>query len=138
MNIRINLYSDKLTIFLGKGKTVSNDLRDEVIRLHAHICNGLADPVRILILYSLKEKRQNVSELAKNLNIPQPTISRHLKILRDRNMVLSERSGQSVYLTIANPQIIEALDILRNVLAENLESQGNLAQSAANGIDLES
>jgi ArsR family transcriptional regulator len=110
---------------------VNDTLRDEVIKLHAHICNGLADPIRILILYSLAEKRQNVSELANNLNIPQPTVSRHLKVLRDRNMVLGERSGQSVYLTIANPQIITALDILRNVLAETLESQGNLAQSAA-------
>lgn len=115
---------------------MSDSLRDEVIRLHAHICNGLADPIRILILYSLSEKRQNVSELAKNLNIPQPTISRHLKILRDRSMVLAERSGQSVYLTIANPQIIDALNILRNVLAETLESQGNLAQSAASRIQL--
>lgn len=110
---------------------MSDTLQDEVIRLHAHICNGLADPVRILILYSLYEKRQNVSELAKSLDIPHPTISRHLKILRTRNMVLAERSGQSVYLTIANPQIIEALDILRNVLTETLEAQGNLAQSAA-------
>jgi ArsR family transcriptional regulator len=110
---------------------VSNTLRDEIIRLHAHVCSGLADPVRILILYSLAENKYNVSDLAKNLEIPQPTISRHLKVLRERNMVVSSREAQSVYYNVTDARIIEALDLLRLVLAENLENQGILAQTAA-------
>ena len=110
---------------------MTNPLRDEIIRLHAHVCSGLADPIRILILYSLSEKRFNVSELASSLEIPQPTISRHLKVLRDRNMVKAERDAQSVYYSITDKRIIEALNLMRGVLAENLESQGMLAQSAS-------
>jgi ArsR family transcriptional regulator len=115
----------------------NNPLRDEIIRLHAHVCNGLADPIRILILYSLAESKSNVTDLAKSLDIPQPTISRHLKVLRDRNMVTSAREGQSVFYTVTDARIIEALDLLRGVLAENLESQGALAQSAAAPIQLD-
>lgn len=113
---------------------MSNTLRDEVIRLHAHVCSGLADPVRILILYSLAEHKYNVTDLAKNLEIPQPTISRHLKVLRERNMVSAEREAQSVYYSITDNRIIEALDLLRGVLADNLESQGQLAQSVSTSI----
>ncbi len=107
------------------------DLRDEINRLHAHVCSGLADPIRILILYSLSDSQFNVTELAKTLEIPQPTISRHLKVLRDRNMVRSKRDGQSVYYSLSDRKIIDALDLLRGVLADNLENQGLLAQSVS-------
>lgn len=108
---------------------MKKDLRDEINRLHAHVCSGLADPLRILILYRVAESKFNVTELAKSLDIPQPTISRHLKILRDREMVKAERDGQSVFYSISDRRIIDALDLLRGVLAGNLESQGALAQS---------
>jgi DNA-binding transcriptional ArsR family regulator len=116
---------------------VSNNLRDEVIRLHAHVGSGLADPVRILILYSLAENKFNVTDLANTLEIPQPTISRHLKVLRERNMVSATREAQSVYYNITDNRIIEALDLLRGVLADNLESQGQLAQSVSSQIKTE-
>jgi len=105
------------------------DLRDEINRLHAHVCSGLADPIRILILYSLVDAKFNVTELARNLEIPQPTVSRHLKVLRDRDMVRADREGQSVYYSISDTRIIDALNLLRGVLAGSLESQGALAQS---------
>ena len=81
--------------------------------------------------------RQVVTDLAKSLDTPQPTISRHLKVLRDRNMVSATREGQSVFYTVTDSRIIDALDLLRGVLAENLESQGALAQSAAAPIHIE-
>ena len=110
---------------------MSKVLRDEINRLHAHVCSGLADPIRILILYSLAESKFNVTELSKTLEIPQPTISRHLKVLRDRNIVAAEREGQSVFYSLQDHRIIDALELLRGVLAGSLENQGILAQSAA-------
>lgn len=104
-------------------------LREEIDRLHAQICGGLADPKRILILYALTEDRTNVSELSGKLGLPQSTVSRHLKILRDRDMVAAERDGQSVYYRVADERIIQALDLLRAVLADVLESRATLATS---------
>ncbi len=104
-------------------------LREEIDRLHAQICGGLADPKRILILYALTEDRTNVSELSEKLGLPQSTVSRHLKILRDRDMVAAERDGQSVYYRVADERIIQALDLLRAVLADVLESRATLATS---------
>ena len=104
-------------------------LREEIDRLHAQICGGLADPKRILILYALTEERTNVSELSEKLGLPQSTVSRHLKILRDRDMVAAERDGQSVYYRVADERIIQALDLLRAVLADVLESRATLATS---------
>lgn len=106
-------------------------LREEINFLHAQICKGLADPNRILILYTLAERPYSVTELAETLDLPQPTVSRHLKTLRDRKMVLAERSGQSVHYTLGDARIIQALDLLRNFMADNLRSQIELVSSTA-------
>ncbi len=104
-------------------------LRDEINKLHANICSGLADPTRILILYTLHDRPHNVSELSESLELPQPTVSRHLKVLRERQMVLAKRNGQAVFYSLADARIIEAMDLLRAVLASRLQDQGELADS---------
>jgi ArsR family transcriptional regulator len=108
---------------------VSPKLTEEVTALHAGICSGLADPRRILMLYALSDKPRNVSELAEELGISQPTASRHLNLLRERGLVTAKREGQSVVNTLADDRIIQALDLLRQVLASNLQSQAALAES---------
>lgn len=108
---------------------MDNELREEITRLHAQVCSGLADTNRILILYTLNENSLNVSELSETLGLPQPTTSRHLKILRERGMVVSERDAQSVYYTLSDARIIQALDLLRDVLSDKLEAQAQLVHS---------
>jgi DNA-binding transcriptional ArsR family regulator len=109
-------------------------LRDEINILHAQVCSGLADPNRILILYELADGPHNVSDLSATLDIPQPTVSRHLKILRERSMVASERGGQSVFYSLTDDRVIKALDLLRSMLADSLENQIDLARSASEVI----
>ena len=104
-------------------------LKAEITQLHAQVCSGLSDPTRILILYKVASKPVNVSDLAQELEIPQPTVSRHLKVLRDRQMVVAQRDGQSVYYSLADERIIQALDLLRSVLADALEDQAALIRS---------
>jgi DNA-binding transcriptional ArsR family regulator len=110
---------------------VDQRLREEVAQLHAQICGGLADSNRILLLYVLAEQPRNVTDLAHRLGLPQPTVSRHLKILRERGIVVAERDGQSVFYSLADERIIVALDLLRQMLAVQLENQGNLAHEVA-------
>jgi ArsR family transcriptional regulator len=60
--------------------------------------------------------------------VPQPTVSRHLKVLRERRLVRSERDGGSVRYSLADERVIEALDIMRAVLLGGLTQQAKLAQ----------
>ncbi|MDI6694201.1 MAG: metalloregulator ArsR/SmtB family transcription factor [Anaerolineales bacterium] len=108
-------------------------LTQEITQLHADICSGLAEPRRILILYALSERPHNVSELSEELNISQPATSRHLNILRERGMVSAQREGQSVMYTLADERIIQALDLLRVVLADKLKNQAALAHTVFEG-----
>jgi ArsR family transcriptional regulator len=110
---------------------MTKSLKDEINKLHAQVCSGLADPNRILILYKLADAPCNVSDLASSLEIPQPTVSRHLKVLRERSMVRADRDGQSVFYSLADERIIHALDLLRAMLADSLENQIDLARTAS-------
>lgn len=106
-----------------------NGLREEINQLHANICNGLADPLRILLLYTLADAPCNVNELAEHVKLPQTTVSRHLKILRERGMVLARREGQFVYYQLADQRIIQALDLLRAVMADHLKERAQIAST---------
>ncbi len=106
-------------------------LRREVHQLHAEICQALSDPNRILILYALDDGRRNVSDLAEALDLSQPTVSRHLKVLRDRHMVQTQREGTSIYYTLADRRVIEALNLLRGMLAGILDQRTALADELA-------
>jgi len=110
-------------------KMVTQSLSQEITTLHADICSALADPNRILILYALNEGPKNVSELVEELGISQPTTSRHLNVLRERGLVIARRDGQAVVNSLVNPLVIEALDLLRAVLASNLRSRAELSEN---------
>jgi len=107
---------------------VDERLEREVNLLHASICQALADPKRILILYALSEGPRTVTELTEALDVPQPTVSRHLKVLRERHLVSTEREGTSVRYSLADVRVIEALDTMRAVLLGGLTQQAKLAQ----------
>jgi len=105
---------------------MNSALETEVLQLHAEICAGLADPNRIMILYELSVGPRNVTELCAGLKMPQPLTSRHLKVLRERGMVTTERQGTVVQYSLADRRLIEALDLLRAALRDNLSRRAQL------------
>ena len=103
-------------------------LAQEVSQLEADLCFALADPTRILILYALSKQARNVTEITVELNITQPTASRNLKILRERGLVHTERSGNTVTYFLSDRRLIDALDLLRSVLRDRLTHRANLME----------
>lgn len=110
---------------------MNKTLENEVTQLHAEICAGLADPNRILILYELFQSNRNVTELSANLKMPQPLVSRHLKVLRERGMVTFKRQGTVVEYHLADTRLVEALDLLRAVMRDGLAKRAELAEAIA-------
>ncbi len=94
--------------------------------MEAELCSAFADPTRILILYELDERPRNVNELTSDLNLPQPTVSRHLKVLRERGLVSAERQGTNMLYSLTDRRLIEALDTLRAVMRDRIVHRANL------------
>jgi ArsR family transcriptional regulator len=101
-------------------------LQQEITQLEANFCAALSDPNRLLILYALSEKPLNVTELTNELGLSQPTMSRHLKVLRERGLVNTIRTGTVITYSLSDPRLIQALDILRSIMRERLTHQVNL------------
>lgn len=103
---------------------------DELHLLHASVCQALGDPKRLMILYALYERPRNVTSLATDLDLPQPTVSRHLQVLRERSLVSSERDGASVVYALSEPRVITVLDTMRQILRDSLVRQTSVLNQA--------
>jgi ArsR family transcriptional regulator, arsenate/arsenite/antimonite-responsive transcriptional repressor len=57
---------------------------------------ALGDPTRREILRLLREGPKTSGEIAEHFSSSWPTVSRHLAVLRDAGLILSERSGQQI------------------------------------------
>ncbi len=55
-------------------------------------------------------------------------MSRHLRVLRERGLVTAEHRGPAVYYALAARRVIEALDLLRAVLAAQLSAEQRIAR----------
>ena len=100
--------------------------RDEIDRMHAELCSGISDPNRIAILYALSEHPSNVTGLTHQLHLPQSTVSRHLRILRNSGLVNFERQGREVMYAINDIRVIQALELLRNILKDRITTHSRL------------
>jgi ArsR family transcriptional regulator len=105
---------------------INQNLEQEINQLHAEFCAGLADPKRLLILYTLFEGPRFVTDLSEALKLSQPAVSRHLKVLRERGMVIATRLGPSVEYRLADERLIQALDLLRAAMRDHLAHRADL------------
>src|ERR687896_473405 len=105
-------------------------LRQELDELVASMCKALNDPKRLLLLYALRYGRYTVSELCELIEAPQSNTSQHLAVLRDRGLVEAERQGNNVVYSLRHPKVIDAIDILRGVMSDELERQTALRAPA--------
>jgi DNA-binding transcriptional ArsR family regulator len=102
---------------------------DELNLLHSQMCQAVADVKRIQIMYALYEKARNVTSLAETLETPQPTISRHLALLRERGLVVGERDGSWVIFRLTDERVIAVLDIMRQMLRATLSQRTHAMES---------
>jgi len=90
--------------------------------LVAKYFRGLGDPLRVRILELLRADGElSVGELVRRLGEPQPKVSNHLACLRWCGFVETRREHRTVLNRIADPRVIEMLDLAHALLADNAE-----------------
>ncbi|HKP28144.1 MAG TPA: metalloregulator ArsR/SmtB family transcription factor [Gemmatimonadales bacterium] len=65
--------------------------------------SALTDPIRVRLLILLENNELNVRELQDVLQLPQSTVSRHLKVLADEDWVTSRAEGPSQLYRLSSP-----------------------------------
>jgi ArsR family transcriptional regulator len=78
----------------------------------SELLKAIAHPVRMEIIARLKADGCNVSEIQKNLGLPQSTVSQHLRTLKSAGILSSRREGTKVCYTIEKKEVLEIIRIL--------------------------
>jgi len=103
-------------------------LQKRIYELHAEVCKTLAHPKRLEILHYLRDSEMMVSEIAERVGAPKANISQHLAMMRQSGIVTTRRDGVNVYYRISNPKVIQACNLMREVLMEQLAETEKLAR----------
>jgi ArsR family transcriptional regulator len=108
---------------------MEREREQQLYRLQADLCQTLSDPTRLEILHLLGDGRKAVKELIEATGQRQAKISQHLALMRQRGIVRAERVGTEVHYSLADPRILEACRITREILLQQLAQQGVLAST---------
>ena len=82
------------------------------------VFKALSDETRREILRLLNEKDMSAGEISENFNMSKPSISKHLDILREAELITSEKKGQFVIYSINTSVIQEVLGGFLNIFSK--------------------
>ena len=106
---------------------MDQQVADQLQQLHARVCKAIADPKRLLIINELRDQELSVGDLCDALGISQSNASQHLAVLRERGILASRRVGSNVFYALRSQKVVQAVDLLREFLVEDLADHGALS-----------
>ena len=101
--------------------------------MHSELCKTLANDKRQMILGALRGDELSVGQLVERTGIPQVNLSQHLSIMRGRGVVNTRREGTRVFYSISNPKLIQAFDLITEVMQESLGKRAETGGAVSHG-----
>ncbi|MEW6223262.1 MAG: metalloregulator ArsR/SmtB family transcription factor [Chloroflexota bacterium] len=102
----------------------------EIDVIQTSLLRALASPHRLRLIHLLGNGPLEVRELAGGLGLGQATVSQHLAAMRGVGLVEATRDGRFVRYRLADPEVLEACDLMRAVIVRRLSALGSLAAAA--------
>ena len=97
--------------------------QENQFRFKSTVFHALSDPTRLEIVAYLREGEKCVCEIVPHLNLIQPLVSRHLKILKDVGIVRCRKDGTKRMYSIVDPRIHNIFDALTSELVNSLTKE---------------
>ncbi len=93
---------------------VSNQTKisPEFIQNAARVLKSLGHPDRIKIVEFLEDGEKTVGQIHRDLEMHQPIVSQHLKVMHDRGIVQYRQEGTRYFYSLANDFIFKILDCM--------------------------
>jgi len=96
---------------------------ESILKLQADICKIFANDKRLEIIDLLKSREMSNNELMQKTGLSKVTMSQHMNVLKSKGVIVVRREGVQLYYRIANPKIIKACNLMREVLIEQLQER---------------
>lgn len=100
-----------------------NYSEEDATRFKAKVFKALADPLRLQIIEFLREGEKCVCEIFPYLEIVQPLVSRHLRILKNCGLVRDRKEGNRRFYSVTDPDIFRVIDALAPELIVSLSKR---------------
>ncbi len=107
--------------------TIYGGQMDSILKLQADICKIFSNDKRLEIINLLKDREMSNSELMKKTGLAKVNISQHMNVLKSKGVILVRREGIQLSYRIANPKIIQACNLMKEVLVEQLMEKEKMA-----------
>ena len=104
------------------------DISRELYRCHAEMCKVFSHPTRLQILNALREREMSVSDMAARLQVTIGNLSQHLNMMKQRRVLVSRKEGNIVFYQLANPKMLRAFDLIREILSEQMQQESLLVR----------
>lgn len=92
------------------------------------VFKAMADPTRRRILGLLREREMTAGELAEQFELSKPTLSGHFSVLREADLVTSEKTGTTITYRLNISVLEQALLGFSNTLGLGLARSGKAVQ----------
>ena len=100
-------------------------LDPQTCRLVSEFFSIYANHTRIRIFCALHDGRKTVSEIADYAEVTLQNASQHLRLMRDKGALTTEKEGQKVYYSVADPRFLEGVKLIRDAIIENLHKRAD-------------
>ncbi len=94
--------------------------QNAITRFKAKIFNALSDPIRLEILDFLRDGEKCVCEITPHLNLVQPLVSRHLRILKNAGLIKRRKESTWHFYSLTDQRIVDFIDKLTPELTESI------------------
>jgi len=84
---------------------------EKIIKI-SEILKAISNPIRLKIVIGLMENECNVTKMQNELNLPQPLVSHHLKILKNVGIIRERKDGTSRCYKVTNYKVEELINYL--------------------------
>ncbi len=106
-------------------------MENQIFTYHADMCKVFSHPKRLELINVLRDGEMSVGELAERLGLAMANLSQHLAMMKERRILVSRKEGNVVYYRIANPRLLEAFDLLREILFEQIRHDAALIRGGS-------
>ena len=97
---------------------MNDQSRQEKLANAARCLRVLAHPTRLMIIHVLGQGERSVQDLEREVGVSQSSVSQHLNLLKDREILESRRVAQQVFYRLKNPRMLELTALTRELFCK--------------------
>ncbi|MDZ4727002.1 MAG: metalloregulator ArsR/SmtB family transcription factor [Leptospira sp.] len=94
---------------------IKTELSKQQLELAIKGIQGIAHPIRLLILYTLAKEEKSVGQLVELLGTSQSAASQHLSKMKNNGILESRKSSNQVYYSLKDPKFKDLVNTIVKV-----------------------